>query len=109
MADKNIYAVIQLGGKQFLVKEGDSVVAEKTIVPESGTLSVSEVLLTYDGKDTQIGTPFVEKAKVELDYKGDKRGTKIRVAKFKAKSRYRRVQGHRQTESHFIVKSISSK
>lgn len=109
MADKNIYAVIQLGAKQFLVKEGDSVVAEKTVVPETGTLSVSEVLLSYDGKETKIGTPFIEKASVDLEFKGDKRGTKIRVAKFKAKSRYRRVQGHRQTESHFIVKSISIK
>jgi len=109
MADKINYAVIQLGSKQFLVKEGDKVVAEKTIVPESGLLTVSEVLLTHNGTETQIGTPFLEKAKVELSYEGDKRGTKIRVAKFKAKSRYRRVQGHRQTESHFTVKSINLK
>ncbi len=107
MADKIIYAVIQLGSKQFLVKEGDKIVAEKTIVPEGGVLNVSEVLLTHDGSSTQIGTPFLPKSKVELSYDGDKRGLKIRVAKFKAKSRYRRVQGHRQTESHFTVKSIS--
>ena len=109
MADKIIYAVIQLGAKQFLVKEGDKVVAEKTIVPENGNLEVTDVLLTHDGKDTQIGTPFLAKATVNLAYEGDKRGTKIRVAKFKAKSRYRRVQGHRQTESHFTVKSINLK
>lgn len=109
MADKIIHAVIQLGAKQFLVKQGDKIVAEKTIVPENGVLNVSEVLLTHDGVTTQIGTPFLENTKVELSYEGDKRGLKIRVAKFKAKSRYRRVQGHRQTESHFVVKSISLK
>ena len=109
MADKIIYAVIQLGSKQFLVKEGDKVVAEKTVVPENGVLQVQEVLLTYNGNDTQIGIPFLDKATVELTYEGDKRGLKIRVAKFKAKSRYRRVQGHRQTESHFVVKSINIK
>lgn len=109
MADKIIHAVIQLGAKQFLVKEGDKIVAEKTIVPEGGILNVSDVLLTHDGDSTQIGTPFIDKAKVVLAYEGDKRGLKIRVAKFKAKSRYRRIQGHRQTESHFIVKSINLK
>ncbi len=107
MADKVLHAVIQLGGKQYLVKEGDKLVAEKTLVPEGGKLKVAEVLLTHNGTDTQIGTPFLEKASVELEHNGDKRGLKIRVAKFKAKSRYRRVQGHRQTESHFTVKSIS--
>lgn len=109
MADKIIHAVIQVGAKQFLVKQGDKVVAEKIAVPESGELKISEVLLVHDGEATQIGTPFLEKASVDLVHNGDKRGVKIRVAKFKAKSRYRRVQGHRQSESHFTVKSINFK
>ncbi|OGD83665.1 50S ribosomal protein L21 [Candidatus Collierbacteria bacterium RIFOXYD1_FULL_40_9] len=109
MTDKTPYAVIKLGAKQFLVKEGDKVVAEKIAVPESGALTVTDVLLTFDGQDTTIGTPLVEKAQVVLTHAGDKKGLKIRVAKFKAKSRYRRVQGHRQQLSHFTVKSISVK
>ena len=109
MADKTSYAVIKLGSKQFLVKEGDNIVAEKTLVPENGVLEVNDVLLTFDGKDTKVGTPVVESAKVTLQHTADKRGLKIRVAKFKAKSRYRRVQGHRQQESHFTVKSIDLK
>lgn len=109
MADKIIHAVIQVGAKQFLVKEGDKLVAEKITVPEGGSLKITEVLLTFDGKETQIGTPFLAKANVELTHQGDKRGLKIRVAKFKAKSRYRRVQGHRQQQSHFTVKSINLK
>ncbi len=109
MADKTFYAVIKLGSKQFLVTEGDKIVAEKTVVPEGGLLTISDVLLTFDGKDTQIGTPLVEKAHVVLEHTAEKRGLKIRVAKFKAKSRYRRVQGHRQQQSHFTVKSISFK
>jgi large subunit ribosomal protein L21 len=109
MADKIIYAVIQVGAKQYLVKEGDKLVAEKILVPEDKNLKITEVLLTSDGSDTKIGTPFLDKVSVDLSYEGDKRGLKIRVAKFKAKSRYRRVQGHRQTESHFVVKSINIK
>ncbi len=109
MADKTSYAVIKLGSKQFLVKEGDKIITEKTTVPESGLLTVSDVLLTFDGTDTNIGTPLVEKAQVILEHNADKKGLKVRVAKFKAKSRYRRVQGHRQQQSHFTVKSISFK
>jgi large subunit ribosomal protein L21 len=106
MADKNIYVVIQLGAKQFLVKEGDKIVAEKIEIKDGDTLSVKEVLLSYDGTSTKIGDPYLEGAVVELVSDGVEKGEKIRVAKFKAKSRYRRVTGHRQLESHFTVKAI---
>lgn len=107
MADKTTYAVIQLGSKQFLVKEGDKIVAEKMDLKDGETIKVKEVLLGYDGAKTQVGTPFLEKATVELVMDGIKRGEKVRVAKFKAKSRYRRVMGHRQLGSHFTVKAIN--
>lgn len=107
MADKITYAVIQLGSKQYLVKEGDKIVAEKIDLKEGESLKVKEVLLGYDGEKTQIGEPFLEKATVELVNEGVKRGEKVRVAKFKAKSRYRRVTGHRQLGSHFTVKAIN--
>lgn len=106
MADKNIYVVIQLGAKQFLVKEGDKIVAEKIELKDGETLTVKEVLLSTDGTTTKIGDPYLEGATVELTSDGIIKGEKIRVAKFKAKSRYRRVMGHRQLESHFTVKAI---
>lgn len=106
MADKNIYVVIQLGAKQFLVKEGDKIVAEKIELKDGETLTVKEVLLSYDGTKTEIGEPYLTNASVELTSEGIIKGEKIRVAKFKAKSRYRRVMGHRQLESHFTVKAI---
>ncbi len=107
MADKITYAVIQLGAKQYLVKEGDKVVAEKIDVKDGETLKVKEVLLSFDGEKTQIGEPFLEKAVVELVSEGIIKGEKLRIAKFKNKSRYRRVTGHRQLESHFTVKAIT--
>lgn len=106
MADKNIYVVIQLGSKQFLVKEGDKIVAEKVEIKDGETLSVKEVLLSYDGSKTTIGDPYIAGASVELTADGVEKGEKVRVAKFKAKSRFRRVTGHRQLESHFTVKAI---
>jgi large subunit ribosomal protein L21 len=107
MANKITYAVILLGAKQYLVKVGDKVVAEKIDIKEGETLKVKEVLLGYDGEKTLIGAPYLDKVTVDLLMEGDKKGEKIRVAKFKAKSRYRKVTGHRQTESHFIVKAIN--
>ena len=106
MADKNIYVVIQLGAKQFLVKEGDKIIAEKIELKDGENLTVKEVLLSYDGTKTAIGDPYLANASVELTSEGIIKGEKIRVAKFKAKSRYRRVMGHRQLESHFTVKAI---
>ncbi len=107
MEDKNIYAVIELGGKQFLVKQGDKITAEKIETKIGDTLKVNEVLLTHDGKETKIGQPYVEKASVDLVMESIGKGDKIRVAKFKAKSRYRKVMGHRQSQSYLTVKAIN--
>lgn len=107
MEDKNIYAVVELGGKQFLVKKGDKITSEKIAAKSGETLKISEVLLTHDGKETKIGQPYVEKASVELTLESEGKGEKIRVAKFKAKSRYRKVLGHRQAESYLTVKAIN--
>ena len=107
MEDKNIYAFIELGGKQFLIKQGDKITSDKVAVKPGETLSVKEVLLIHDGKKTEIGQPYVKDATVDLVLNSIGRGEKIRVAKFKAKSRYRKVLGHRQSESYLTVKAIN--
>lgn len=107
MEDKNIYAVIELGGKQYLIKQGDKVTSEKIATKVGETLKVSEVLLVHDGKKTRIGQPYLKEVTVELVLDSVGRGEKIRVAKFKAKSRYRKVLGHRQAESYLTVKAIN--
>ena len=107
MEDKNIYAVIEIGAKQFLVKQGDKITADKVSVKSGETLKVKEVLLVHDGKDTKIGQPYLENVSVDLALESVGKGEKIRVAKFKAKSRYRKVIGHRQAESYLTVKAIN--
>ena len=107
MEDKTLHAVILMGSKQYLVKVGDKIVTEKVDLKEGETLTVKEVLLTHNGDKTEIGEPYLKDASVELIYGGTGKADKIRVAKFKAKSRYRRVLGHRQAESYFTVKSIN--
>ena len=103
------FAVIKSGGKQYKVSEGDVVKVErikatgkKTELNEGDKISFDEVLLTSDGKDTKIGNPLVKGAKVEGELKGFGKDKKIKVMKFKSKSRYFKRHGHRQ--DYFKVK-----
>jgi len=92
------FAVIATGGKQYKVSKGDVVKIEKI----KGDLKVGDkvtfdqVLLVEDGKDTTIGTPYIEKAKVEATLKEIGRNKTVDVIKYKQKSRYFKKNGHRQ-------------
>ncbi|MGD9129071.1 MAG: 50S ribosomal protein L21 [Candidatus Woesebacteria bacterium] len=93
------YAIIQLQGKQYKVSEGDKLVIDRLETKEGNELEVNEVLLLNDGKTVKIGTPLLKGAKLKFKVLSHDKAKKIRVAKFKAKSRYRKVKGHRQAQS----------
>lgn len=102
------YAIIQLVGKQFKVSEGEKITVDRLEIEEGKSLDVTDVLLVNDGKTLKIGDPLVKGAKVSLKALENHKGDKIRVAKFKAKSRYRKVYGHRQHLSTLEVVKISA-
>ncbi|MBI3954567.1 50S ribosomal protein L21 [Candidatus Collierbacteria bacterium] len=104
----NTLAVIKIGAKQYLVHPGDKVKTEKVDLKEKDKLSVKDVLLLQQEDKTLVGTPFVEGASVDLILDKNAKDEKIRVVKFKAKSRYRRTTGHRQSVSFFTVSSLNS-
>jgi large subunit ribosomal protein L21 len=95
------YAVIKLGSKQFLVREGDVIELERQEKP----LKV-EVLLYSDGQKTVIGEPEIKDISVKAEVAEEKLGKKVRVARFKKKSRYERVRGHRQPMSVVKIEKI---
>lgn len=101
------YAIIQLQGKQYRVTKGDTLVIDRLPAAEKAKLEVTDILLVADGEKITIGQPTIAKAKVTLSVQSHDRGDKIRVAKYKAKSRYRRVKGHRQALSTVVVEKIS--
>ncbi len=105
----NALAVIELAGKQYLVKEGDKVECEKLEAKEGDVITVKEVLLFHDGVETKVGTPYVEGASVSLKFNEEVKGEKVEIRKYKAKSRYRRTTGHRQTLAHLTVTGVSLK
>ena len=101
------YAVIRTGGKQYKINEGDIIDVERLPASPEKTVSFSEVLMFTDGDSVSLGTPLLSGAQVAGTIVDDIRGEKIRVAKFKAKARYRRVTGHRQALTRVKIDSIS--
>jgi len=103
------YAIIQIVGKQFKVEEGETIVTDRILKKEVGdTFKITDVLLVADGKSSKVGTPLVKDAEVTLKILENGKGEKIRVAKYKSKSKYRKVIGHRQYQSTLEVIKIKA-
>lgn len=92
------YAVIATGGKQYLVRAGDTLRIEKLSgdFKKDDVVTFDKVLLLDDGKETKVGTPYLAGVNVKATITDIGRGRKIEVIKYKAKSRYFKLRGHRQ-------------
>lgn len=93
-----MYAVIETGGKQYLVKNNESIKIEKLTSDEGEKVIFDKVLLTAneDGSNVKIGTPYLDGVTIEASVIKQGRSKKIMVEKFKRKIRYHKVHGHRQ-------------
>ncbi len=103
-----MYAIIQTGGKQYLVSEGDKVKIEK-IEGEVGSAVSFETLYTGDEQVVEVGTPVLDGTKVEAKILAQERHDKVWGMKFKAKKRYKVKFGHRQPYTHVEIVKISTK
>ena len=91
------FAVIETGGKQYAVNDGDQIVIESLKEHKAGdTISFDNVVLFDDGTKTDIGMPYVAGKKVMGTIEEVGRHKKVSVVRFRAKSNYRRHYGHRQ-------------
>lgn len=102
------YAIIQIAGKQYKVAPQDELVLDRQDVEAGEKITVTDVLLVGEGDAVQIGTPLVKGAKVVLKVADHSKGDKIRVFKYKSKSRYRKTYGHRQHLTTVTVESITA-
>lgn len=100
------YAVIKSGGKQYVVRPNESFITDKIEGNSGDKVAFDEVLLVVDGENATVGTPFVSGVKVEGKIIEQKLGDKVRVAKYKAKSRYRKVRGFRAKLTEIMIESI---
>lgn len=102
-------AVITTGGKQYLVKEGDSLRVEKLDVKEGESLSFDALLVMDEaGKDVKVGMPSVKGATVSAKVTGAGKADKVTVIKFHAKTRYKRKAGHRQPFTALKIETIKA-
>ncbi len=103
-----MYAVIVTGGKQYRVKEGETLRVEKILAEDGANVEFEHVLMVADGEDIKVGSPELEGAKVSATVTGQGRGDKIRVVKFKRRKNYLRTQGHRQDYTEIKVTAIAA-
>ena len=103
------FAIIETGGKQYRVSEGDIITIEKIKGEHSDgdKIVFDTVLMTDDGNDSKIGTPAVAGAKVTAELVDQGLGKKVSVIRYKAKSRYFKKKGHRQPFMKVKVISVA--
>jgi large subunit ribosomal protein L21 len=103
------FAIIETGGKQYQVSEGDIVTVEKIAddMKEGDSVTFENVLLVDDGENTTLGTPYIKGARVIGTLKEAGRAKKITIVRFKSKSRYHKKRGHRQPFMKVQIEKIS--
>lgn len=106
MEDAKIYAVIEIGGKQYKVAPKQTIEVERLGVPEGETVELDKVLFIGGDGDSVVGNPIIKGAKVVATCLGEAKGEKVIVFKYKSKVRYRRKKGHRQTYTRILVNEI---
>ncbi len=101
-----MYAVIETGGKQYRVQEGDVITIEKLNVEAGETVVFDKVLLMNDGKELKVGAPYLNEAVTGSVVENGK-GKKVIIFKYKAKKDYRKKQGHRQPYTMVKIESLT--
>jgi large subunit ribosomal protein L21 len=101
-----VYAVVRTGGKQYRVQEGRPITIERLPGAAGETIELNDVLLLADGENVTVGNPVIEGARVVGTIAEQGRTKKIIVFRFKAKTRARKKNGHRQAFTRFMVEDI---
>ena len=101
------YAIIETGGKQYRVAEGDTLFIEKLNVEAEQDITFDKVLAVMDEGSSVFGTPVVAGASVSAKVLKNGKGRKVRVYKMKPKKGYQRTQGHRQPYTKVLIGAIN--
>jgi large subunit ribosomal protein L21 len=103
-----MYAVVQTGGKQYTVREGDLIQTERIDGEVGDVVELAEVLLIKGEKTFKVGTPVVSKARVFGKIVEQGKARKIVVFKMKRRKNVRRKQGHRQLYTKLMISQIKA-
>ncbi len=102
-----MYAIIETGGKQYKVAEGDIIRVEKLAVAEGQDYDFDKVLVVAKDSDVTVGAPYVAGAKVSASVLGEGKEKKVVVYKYKPKKGFHKKKGHRQPFTKLQIKTIS--
>ena len=103
-----MYAVIESGGKQHRVEEGEVLRLEKLEVATGESIDFDKVLMVVDGDKINIGAPVVDGAKVTAEVVSHGRGEKVRIIKFRRRKHSMKRQGHRQWYTEVKITGIKA-
>ena len=101
-----MFAIIETGGKQYRVTQGSRLQIEKLEAEAGSTVTFDKVLFVSQGQDVNVGTPYLDNAKVDAKVVEQTRGKKIRIIKFKRRKHHMRRAGHRQYLTDIEVTAI---
>ena len=97
------FSVIETGGKQYVVSGGDNLRIDRLKAESGGNFTFDKVLLIVDGDKVEIGTPYIDGAKVEAKVAGHGRDEKKLIFRYHSKTRYRKKKGHRQPNTNVEI------
>lgn len=103
-----MHAIIETGGKQYRVAEGDVIFIEKLNVEGGDAITFDKILAVVDDSNTKFGAPYVDGAKVEASVVKNGKAKKVRVYKMKPKKGYRLTKGHRQPYTQVQIGTITA-
>ncbi len=104
---KNMYVIVEAGGKQYRASEGDTLRLEKMDVPVGDTVVLDKILMVADNDDVQVGSPYVADVRLSAKVVSHGREKKLAVFHYKRKKNIRKFQGHRQYYTDVLVEGIS--
>ena len=102
-----MYAVIETGGKQYRVSQGQRIKIEKLDAAAGDTVNLDKVLMVANGEDIKVGTPYVKGGQVTAKVAAHGRNDKIKIVKFRRRKHYRKSAGHRQDFTEIEITAIS--
>lgn len=99
-------AIIETGGKQYVVTKDSVLDVEKLVIKKDGKITFDKVLLTDDGSKTTVGAPYIKGAEVSAELLKEGRAPKVTVIRYRQKSRYFKKKGHRQPFSKVRITAL---
>jgi len=103
-----MWAVVEIGNRQYKIEEGENLEVERLKGAEK-SFSVDKVLLFFDGRNLQMGRPYIKGMKIKAEVLGEKKDRKAVAFKFKRRKSYQKKKGHRQIKTRLKISSLTPK